>query len=148
MFWIISKQLKQTELFWNKQNQTETTLNFQNNIKICSLSNFFGWSSVCFVQSKHQNSLFWYRSETTEKTVLKQTKTNRNKPKQPKFPEKIPKYALYQTVLVALLFVLVQSKHWNSLFWYRTETKNKKNILFRIVPKLVLVPVSVVSNWN
>jgi hypothetical protein len=42
----------------------------------------------------------------------KQTKINRNNSK---FYEKIPKYALYRTVSVALLFVLVQSKHRNSL---------------------------------
>jgi hypothetical protein len=28
--------------------QIETTLNFQKNTEICSLSNCFGWSSVCF----------------------------------------------------------------------------------------------------
>jgi hypothetical protein len=44
----ISKQLKQTKLFRSKPKQTETTLNFQKNTKICSLSNYFGWSSVCF----------------------------------------------------------------------------------------------------
>ncbi len=82
----ISKQLKQTELFRNKPKQTETTLNFL----------------------------------------------------------KIPIYDLYQTVSVGLLFVSVQSKHRNSLFRYRTETTETK-VLFRIVPKLVSVPVSVVS---
>jgi hypothetical protein len=39
------------------------------------------------------------------------------KPKNPKFSVKIAKYALYQTVSVGLLFVLVQSKHRNSLFF-------------------------------
>jgi hypothetical protein len=68
----ILKQLKQTELFRNKSKQTELTLNFLN---------------------------------------------------------KIPKYALYQTVSVALLLVSVQSKHRNSLFRYRSETS-------WIVPKL------------
>ncbi len=60
---------------------------------------------------------------------------------------KITKYALYQTVSVGLLFVSVQSKHRNSLFRYRSET-TETNVLFRIVPKLVSVPVSVVSNRN
>jgi hypothetical protein len=45
----------------------------------------------------------------------KQTISNQNKPKKnwknPKFPEKLGKYTLYQTVLVGLLFVSVQSKH-------------------------------------
>jgi hypothetical protein len=51
---------------------------------------------VCSVQSKHRNSLFRYRSETTEtnyfETTQNKPKTNR---KSPKFPEKIPKYAPY-----------------------------------------------------
>jgi hypothetical protein len=42
--------------------------------------------------------------------------TNRNKQKQPKIFCKIPKYALYRTALVGLLFVSVQLKHRNSLF--------------------------------
>jgi hypothetical protein len=50
-------------------------------------------------------------------------------------------------VSVGLLFVSVQSKHRNSLFRYRSET-TETNILFRIVPKLVSVLVSVVSNRN
>ncbi len=50
-------------------------------------------------------------------------------------------------VSVDLLFVSVQSKHRNSLFGYRSET-TERNVLFRIVPKLVSVPVSVVSNRN
>jgi hypothetical protein len=61
--------------------------------------------------------------------------------------KKIAKYAPYQTDSVGLLFVSVQSKHRNSLFRYRSET-TETNVLFRIVPKLVLVPVSVVSNRN
>jgi hypothetical protein len=70
----------------------------------------------------------------------KQTETNRNNPK---LSEKIPKYALCQTVLVDFLFVLVQSKHQHSLHRYRSET-TETNVLFRMVPKLV----SVVSNRN
>jgi hypothetical protein len=71
------------------------------------------------------------------------TKTNQNNLKEHKFYEKIPIYALYQTVSVGLLFVSVQSKHRNSLFRYRTET-TETYTWFRIVPKLV----SVVSNRN
>ncbi len=56
-------------------------------------------------------------------------------------------FHLFRFVLVDLLFVSVQSKHRNSLFWYRSET-TETNVLFRIVPKLVSVPVSVVSNRN
>jgi hypothetical protein len=51
-------------------------------------------------------SVFRTYIETTEtnRTVLKQTETTQN------FLKKA-KYALYQTVLVGLLFVSVQSKH-------------------------------------
>jgi glutathione peroxidase-family protein len=45
------------------------------------------------------------------------------------------------------LFVSVQSKQRKSLFRYLTET-TKTNVLFRIVSKIVSVPVSVVSNRN
>ena len=110
------------------------------------------------VQSKHRNSLFRYRSKTTEtpkQTVSKQTektekKTEKTEKKTEKsektinFLYKIAKYAPYQTVSVCLLFVSVQSKHRNSLFRYRSET-TETNVLFRIVPKQVSVPVSVVS---
>ena len=75
------------------------------------------------VQSKHRNSLFRYRTETTESNCYE---TDQNKPKQTKttlhFLKKIQIYALYHTVSVALLFVSVQSKHQNSLFRYRTKT--------------------------
>jgi hypothetical protein len=95
--------------------------------------------------------LFWYNrkietlcfgieAKQPKSTVSKQIQTNQNKPE---FSGKIPKYPLYQTVSVALLFVSVQSKHRNTLFWYRSEI-TETNILFRIVPKLV----SVVSNRN
>ncbi len=112
------------------------------------------------------NSLFRYRSETTETNCFETTEKT-EKPKKPKkrknpkknekkskkkrknstFSVKITKYAPYQTVSVGLLFVSVQFKHRNSLFRYRSET-TETNVLFRIVPKLVSVPVSVVSNRN
>jgi hypothetical protein len=44
----ISKEPKQTELVRNKPKQTKATLNIPKNTKICSLSNCFGWFSVCF----------------------------------------------------------------------------------------------------
>jgi hypothetical protein len=56
-------------------------------------------------------------------------------------------FTTYLFVSVDLLLVSVQSKHRNSLFRYRSETTETK-VLFRIVPKLVSVPVSVVSNRN
>jgi hypothetical protein len=112
----------------------------------------------------NRNSLLRYRIETTEtpkQTVSKQTEKTEKKTKKPrkklkknekteknhKFSVKIAKYAPYQTVSVGLLFVSVQSKHRNSLFRYESET-TETNVLFRIVPKQVSVPVSVVSNRN
>ncbi len=40
--------IETTETNKTVSKQTETTLNFLKNTKICSLSNCFGWSSVCF----------------------------------------------------------------------------------------------------
>ncbi len=58
---------------WNKQNCFETNRNnpkLMKNTKICSLSNCFGWLLFVSVPSKHRNSLFLYRTETTETNVL------------------------------------------------------------------------------
>ncbi len=76
----ISKQLKPTELFRNKPKQTETTLNFLKSTQIYSLLNGLGGSSVCFGSIE---TLFRYRSETTEtqkQTVWKQTEKTEKKP--------------------------------------------------------------------
>ncbi len=77
-------------------------------------------------------SVFRTYIETTEtnRTVSNETENNRNNPK---FSEK------YQNML--------SIKHRNSLFRYRTVT-TETNALFWIVPKLVSVPVSVVSYRN
>ncbi len=87
------------ELFRNKQKQTEATLNFLKNTQIYSLLSCLGGSLFVLVQSKHRNSLFRYRSETTETNCFetnrkKQKKTKKTKNKQknrktPKFSEKI-----------------------------------------------------------
>jgi hypothetical protein len=148
--------LKQTKKMWVR---TET-----NRSKIC-----FICVSVCFVKPKTKISVCfgvsnlyrnnWNKQNSRDiKTLcfdieLKQPRNKLfwNKPKQTGKPlnvlRKIPKYATYQTVSVGLLFVSVQSKHWNSLFRYRSET-TETNILFWIVPKLVSVPVSVLLNRN
>ncbi len=89
-----------------------------NGNKIC-----FGCVSVCFVKTKTKN--FGFFVSVCFEPISKQPKQIelfRNKPEQPKIFWKIPKYALYQTVSVGLLFVSVQSKHRNSLFRYRIET--------------------------
>jgi hypothetical protein len=166
LFWCfepISKQPKQTDLLRNKPKQTETTLNFLKNFQIYSLFNCLGGSSVCF--GSIESLCFGIEAKQPKQTVSKQTEKLK-KTKKPKKSEKKPrkkskknrknstfsvkkitKYAPYQTVSVGLLFVSVQTKHRNSLFQYRSET-TKTNVLFRIVPKLVSVPVSVVSNRN
>jgi hypothetical protein len=128
-----------------KPKQTETTLNFWKMPKYDLYQTVSVGLLFVSGQSKRQRSLFRYRIWNNETNCFD---TNRNKPKltettrnNTKFYDKIPKYALYQTVSVGLLFVSVQSKHRNCLFWYRSET-TETNILFRIVPKLVSVSVS------
>ncbi len=127
---VFSTYIETTETNRAVSKQTETTLNFLKNTNICSLSNCFGWSSSVSVESKHRNSLFRYRSETTETNCFE---TNQYKPKPTEttlnLPKKIPKYALCHTVSLALLFVSVQSKHRNSLLRYRNET-TETNVLF------------------
>jgi hypothetical protein len=133
---------------WNKQNCFETNRNnpkfsekYQN---ILSIKLF--WLVFCLFRFNRniETLCFGIEPKQSKQTVSKQTKTNRNNLK---FSEKIPKYALYQTVSVALLFVLVQSKHQNTPFQYRTKI-TETNVLFWIMPKLVLVPVLVLSNLN
>ncbi len=131
--------------------------------KIC-----LGCVSVCFVEPKtKKNSVCFgvsklYRNNWNKQNCFETTLNYL----------KIPTFALYQTVLVGLLFVSVQSKHINVLkqtkttlnFWKkyqnmlsiklfrllfclfpfsRTQT-TETNDLLRIVPQLV----SVVSNRN
>ncbi len=109
--------IKTTETNRTVLKQAKTTLNFLENTKICSLSNCFGWSSVCFGSIKTLKLSVCHRSITTETNCFETNcfETNPNKPKQTgkilNFLKKIPKYAPYQTVLVGLLFVSVQSKH-------------------------------------
>ncbi len=125
--------------------QTETTLNFLKNSPKYSLSNCLVGSSVCFGSIE---------TSKLSVSVTNRNKLFRNKPKKTKktrktlnFLKKLAKYAPYQTVSVGLLFVLVQSKHRNSLFRYRSET-TETNVPFRIVPKLVSVPVLFILNRN
>ncbi len=50
-FWYVSvfrTYIETIETNRTFSKQTESTLNFPKNTKICSLSNCFGWSSVCF----------------------------------------------------------------------------------------------------
>jgi hypothetical protein len=63
---------------------TKITQNFLTNTKICSLSNCFVWSSVCFSSPPS----FGLEAKQPKQTVSKQTKTNENKPKNLKFSDK------------------------------------------------------------
>ncbi len=103
-----------------------------------------------FRENKNKKTLFvlvvsvfttYFETIEINRTVLKQTETTQN------FLKKTKIQMLFHTVSVGLLFVSVQSKHRNSLFRYRSET-TETNILFQIFPKLILVPVSVISNRN
>jgi hypothetical protein len=87
------------------------------------------WLVVCLLWYNRniETLCFGIEAKQLKQTVLKQTKTNRKNWKNPKFSEKIPKYAPYQTVSVGLLFVSVQLKTLNLS---------------------VLVPISVVLNQN
>ncbi len=107
LFWFVSLFRTYTETTETNRTvlkPTETTLNFLKNTKICSQTVSVGLLFVS-VQSKHWNS------------------------NNPKFCEKIPKYAIFHTVSVALLFVSVQSntetlcfgiepKQWKQMFCF------------------------------
>jgi hypothetical protein len=75
VFEPISKQLKQTELFRNKLKQLKIFIKIP---KYALYQPFSVGLLFVSVQSKHRNSLFRYRSETTE---TKYFKTNHNKTK-------------------------------------------------------------------
>ncbi len=73
--------IETTETNRTVSKQTETTLNFLKNAKMYSLSNSFGWSSVCFVSNETLKlSVFAIEPKQPKQTVSKQTKTNRNNP--------------------------------------------------------------------
>ncbi len=61
---------------WTKQNCFETTLKLLKNTKICSLSNCFSWSSVCF------GSIETLKLSVSVKNRNNQNRLFRNKPKQ------------------------------------------------------------------
>jgi hypothetical protein len=85
----VSKQTENNEKYEKNEENRKNPKFSVKNCKICSLSNCFGWSSVCFGSIETSKLCFGKESETTE-----------------------------------------------------------TNVLFRILLKLVTVPVSVVSNQN
>jgi hypothetical protein len=73
---VFRTYIQTTETNRTVSKQTETTLNFLKNTKICSLSNCFHWSSVCFgsietsklsVSIQKRNKLFQNKLKQTEK---------------------------------------------------------------------------------
>ncbi len=111
--------IETTETNRTVSKQTETTLNFLKNTKICSLSNCFGRSSVYF--SSIETQYFGIEAKQPKQSISKHTKQTG---KALNFLKK------YQNMLLIKLFrwslfVLVQSKHQNSLFRFN------RNYLFR-----------------
>ncbi len=113
-FWFVlvfRTYIETTEANRNVSKQTKTNRNnpkfskkFQNMLFI----KLFRLVFCLFRFNRNIESLcFGIEPKQPKQTVSKQTKTNRNIPK---FSEKRPKYALYN-IVVALLFVSVQSKH-------------------------------------
>jgi hypothetical protein len=122
---------------------TKTTLNFYIKIPKYALYQTVSVGLLLFWFNPNIETLcFGLKAKQPKQTISKQIKTNRKKRKKP--TKKIPKYAPYQTFSVGHLFVSVQWKHRKYLCKYRRET----NVLFRILPNLVSVPVSVLLNQN
>jgi hypothetical protein len=105
--------------------------------------------TLCFgKETKKPNKLFRKKNEIKLKKTEKPEKTKKLKNrKNHKFSVKNSKICSLSNCFGLFSVCLVQSKHRNSLFLYGNE-KTETNVLFRIVPKLVSVPVSVVSNRN
>jgi hypothetical protein len=127
-FKLISKQPKQTELFRIIPKQPETTLNFLKKYQNMLSFKLFRLVFCLFrFNRKIETHCFGIEFETTETncsgTNRKQAETTQNNTK---LYEKIPIYALYQTVSVGLLFVSVQSKHRNSLSVKKRNNRNKQ----------------------
>jgi hypothetical protein len=92
------------------------------------------WVGLLFVsvQSKHRNSLFRYRSETTGTNCFETNRKIRKNRKTLNFLKKQTKYTPYQTVSVGLLFVSVQPKHRNSVSVYCRSETTETNFLIRL----------------
>jgi hypothetical protein len=79
----------------------------------------FWLSSVCLCSIETSKLRFGIEAKQPKQTISKQTKTNQKNRENPKFSEKIPKYAPYQTVWIGLLFI--SPKHRKSLFRYKVK---------------------------
>jgi hypothetical protein len=104
LFWCfepISKQPKKTKQTETNRYNPKFSEKYQNMLSIQLFLLVFWF----FRFNRNIETLcFGIEAKQPKQTVSKQTKTNRNNPK---LSEKITKYALYQTVWVALLFVSV-----------------------------------------
>jgi hypothetical protein len=100
-FWFVSVCFGESNLYRNNQNKQNCFETNRNNPKYSEKKTFYqtvsGGLLIVSRQSKHRNSLFRYRSETTETNSFE---TNRKNRKNPKFSVNIPKYTPYQTVPV------------------------------------------------
>ncbi len=109
----ISKQPKQKDYFETNRNSPKFSEKYPNMLSF----KLFGLIFCLFRFNWNiENLCFGIEAKQQKQTVLKQTEKNLQKLKNLKFSKKILKYAPYQTVSVGLLFILVQSKHQNSLF--------------------------------
>jgi hypothetical protein len=108
----ISKQPKQKELFWNKPKQPNILWKIPKYALFQTV-----WVGLLFVLVIQNIETLYFGTEAKQlkQTVSKQTEKIEKTEKTLNFQKKIPKYAPYQTVLVGLLFVSVQSKHQNSI---------------------------------
>jgi hypothetical protein len=111
------------------------------------------------VQSKHRISLFWYRSETkTTETNCFEKNEEKTKKKKKKEKKRKNRENLKFSVKNCKICSLSNCFGWSSVCFGSIETSKlsvlnrsettETNVLFWIVPKLVSVPVSVVSNRN
>ncbi len=113
--------IETTETNRSVSKQTKTTLNFQKNTKICSLSTVSVGLPYVSAQWKHRNSLFQYRSETNC------FKTNWNKAKQIETTLNFLKK--YQNMLSIklfwLTFCLLQFNQKTKTLCFGTERNNR-----------------------
>ncbi len=97
----LSKQPKQTDLFWNKAKQTKTTLNFLKITKKGALLNCYSWPSVCFGSIK-TSKLSVLVKKWNNRNKLFQNKLFQNKPKQTKTKWENSKFSEKNTKICSL----------------------------------------------
>jgi hypothetical protein len=131
----------------NKLKITGKTLNFLKKYQNMLHIKLFRLLFFCFCSIKTSKNLYFgIEAKQPKQTISKQTKTNKQKPgKTQNFLKKYQNMLHFK--LFRLLFCLFRFNRniQKSLIRYRSET-TETNVLFRIMPKLVSVPVSIVLN--